>query len=86
VTSPPKGFDVINGARLWSQVFGVPLPAGVTNRQPEVRKYTLEEANYLHSQLRMYVRVSDESGTTVFKVRPVGPMVSSASRSAVGTG
>jgi hypothetical protein len=67
---------VIDGAKLWSQVFGVPLPAGVSNRPPEVRKYTLEEANYLHSQLRMYAQVSDESGTTVFKVRPIGPMVS----------
>ena len=76
VTSPPRGFDVINGAKLWSQVFGVPLPAGVSNRPPEVRKYTLEEANYLHSQLRMYVQVSDESGTTIFKVRAIGPMVS----------
>ena len=76
VSSPPCSFDVINGAKLWSQVFGLPLPAGVTNSQPEVRKYTLEEANYLRSQLRMYVRVSDESGTRVFKVRPIGPMVS----------
>jgi hypothetical protein len=76
ITSLPQGFDVINGAKLWSQVFGLPLPPGVTNRPPEVRKYTLEEANYLHSQLRMYVQVSDESGTTIFKVRPVGPMVS----------
>ncbi|HUA36984.1 MAG TPA: hypothetical protein VMA35_01135 [Candidatus Sulfopaludibacter sp.] len=76
VTSPPRGFDVISGAKLWSQAFGVPLPAGVSNRPPEVRKYTLEEANYLHSQLRMYVQVSDESGTTIFKVRPIGPMVS----------
>ena len=48
----------------------------MTNRQPEVRKYTLEEANYLRARLRMYVRVSDESGTTVFRVRPIGPMVS----------
>ena len=76
VTSSPRGIDVISGAKLWSQVFGVPLPAGVSNRPPEVRKYTLEEANYLHSQLRMYVQVSDESGATVFKVRPIGPMVS----------
>ncbi len=76
ITSPPQGFDVINGAKLWSQVFGVPLPAGATNRPPEVRKYTLEEANYLHSQLRMYVQVSDESETTIFKVRTLGPMVS----------
>jgi hypothetical protein len=76
ITSPPQGFDVIDGAKLWSQVFGVPLPAGVSNRPPEVRKYTLEEANYMHSQLRMYVQVSDESGATVFKVRAIGPMVS----------
>ena len=76
VTSSPRGFDVISGAKLWSQVFGVPLPAGVSNRPPEVRKYTLEEANYLHSQLRMYVQVSDESGATIFKVRAIGPMVS----------
>jgi hypothetical protein len=76
VTSPPQGFDVIDGAKLWSQVFGVPLPAGATNYPPEVRKYTLEEANYLHSQLRMYVQVSDESGATIFKVRAIGPMVS----------
>jgi len=76
VTSPPRGFDVINGAKLWSQIFGVPLPAGVSNRPPEIRKYTLEEANYLHSQLRMYVQVSDESGATIFKVRAIGPMVS----------
>lgn len=76
VASAPRGFDVITGAKLWSQVFGVPLPAGVSNRPPEVRKYTLEEANYLHSQLRMYVEVSDESGATIYKVRSIGPMVS----------
>ena len=76
ITSAPKGFDIINGAKLWSQVFGVPLPAGVSNRPPEVRNYTLEEANYLHSQLRMYVQVSDESGATIFKVLAIGPMVS----------
>lgn len=74
--SPPKEFDVISGAELWSQEFGVPVAAGVTNQPPEVRKYTLEEANYLRSQLRMYVMVSDPSGSHVFKVSSVGPMVS----------
>jgi hypothetical protein len=76
ITSPPRGFDVVDGAKLWSQVFGVPPPPGVTNRPSEVRKYTLEEANYLRAQLRMYVQVSNESGTIIFKVRPIGPMVS----------
>ena len=76
IASPPKGFDVINGAKLWSQDFGLPAPAGVTNRAPEVRRYSLIEANYLRSQLRLYVQVSDESETRVFKVSAVGPLVS----------
>ena len=76
IQSPPKAFEVIDGAKLWSQTFGLPVPAGVTNQLPEVRKYTLEEANYLRSQLRMYVQVSDESELHVFKLRAIGPMVS----------
>ena len=76
IPSPPQSFNVIDGAKLWSQTFGLPVPAGETNRAPEVRKYTLEEANYLRSQLRMYVQVSDESERRIFKVRAIGPMVS----------
>ena len=73
VNSAPKTFDVVNGAKLWSQDFGVP---GVTNSQPEVRKFTLEEANYLRLQLRLYVRVSDQSESQIFKVATLGQMVS----------
>jgi len=76
VTSPAKGFDVIHGAKLWSQDFGLPAPAGVTNRAPEVRRYSLIQANYLRAQLRLYVQVSDESEARVFKVSAVGPLVS----------
>ena len=76
VTSPPKGFDVIHGAKLWSQDFGVPAPAGVTNEAPEVRRYTLIEANYLRSELRLYAQVSDASEARVFKVSAIGPLVS----------
>jgi hypothetical protein len=76
VASSPKSFDVISGARLWSQVFGVPVPAGVTNQPPEVRKYILMQANYLSTQLRLYVQVSDESESRVFKTVAIGRMVS----------
>lgn len=76
IPSSPEDFDVIDGAKLWSQSFGLPAPAGVTNGVPEVRKYTLEQANYLRSQLRMYVQVSDEPERRIFKVRAIGPMVS----------
>jgi hypothetical protein len=74
--SPAKEFDIIDGAQLWSQDFGVPAPAGMTNQPPVVRKYILEEANYLRQQLRMYVLVTDQTGARVFKVSAIGPMVS----------
>jgi len=76
IPSPAQPFDVIDGAKLWSQSFGLPIPAGATNTVPEVRKYTLEQANYLRSQLRMYVQVSDDPEIHIFKVRAIGPMVS----------
>jgi hypothetical protein len=76
VNSPPKDFDVISGVQLWAQDFGVPAPAGITNAAPEVRKYILQEANYLRSQLRLYVLVSDASESHVFKVVQIGNMVS----------
>jgi hypothetical protein len=76
VVSPALQFNVIDGVPLWSQDFGMPMPAGVTNQRPVVRKYILEEANYLRKQLRMYVLVTDQSGSLVFKVSAIGPMVS----------
>ena len=76
ITSQPVEFDIINGAELWSQAFGVPMPAGVSNGPPEVRKYVLEEANYLQKQLRLYLLVTDDTGGRVFKVSAIGPMVS----------
>lgn len=76
VASRPKSFDIIAGARLWSQDFGIPLSAGETNLAPEVRRFTLEQANYLKSQVRLYMRLTDVTGEKVFKVVPVGPMVS----------
>lgn len=76
ISSPPQSFDVIHGAKLWSQTFGVPVPGGASNQPPEVRKYTLEQANYLRSQLRLYAQVSNESESRVFKVVALGKMVS----------
>jgi hypothetical protein len=75
-TSKAKNFDVIEGAILWSQEFGMPLPTGATNQPLEVRRYTLLKANYLKSELRLYFRVTDEATGKVIKVFPVGPMVS----------
>jgi hypothetical protein len=76
MASQVKNFDVITGAKLWSQNFGVPAPAGMSNAAPEIRKYALEQANYLRSQLQLYVQVSDAAESHVFKVVPIGKMVS----------
>jgi hypothetical protein len=76
ISSPAKEFFVITGAKIWAQDFGVPVPADATNRTPEVRRYTLEKANYLRTQLRLYVQVSDPSEARVFNVTSIGKTVS----------
>ena len=72
MTSPAKPFDIITGAKLWSQDFGVPT----TNGLPEMRKYALEQASYLHSEMHMYMQLSDAQEMQVFKTIPLGPTVS----------
>lgn len=47
-----------------------------TNTRPEPRKYTLIKANFLREQLRLYVQVSSADGGQVYKVAPLGPLVS----------
>ena len=72
-STTPKAFDIINGVELWSQEFGLP---GGTNTIPEVRKYTLVEANYLREQLRLYVEVADASAGRTYRVAALGSLVS----------
>ena len=38
---------------------------GATNRAPEVRRYSLEQANYLRTQLRLYLRITDAADARV---------------------
>jgi len=74
VASPPRYFDIVDGSTLWEQDFGVPA-SSLTNTAPEVRKYSLQQANYIRGQLRLYLRLSDASGRTL-RVLPVGPVLS----------
>lgn len=76
VTSQPKSFNVMEGAKLWEQEFGVPTASGATNTIPEVRKYILQQANYLKGKLRLYLRLTDVTGTKVFRVVPIGMVLS----------
>ena len=69
--SLPKSFHIIRGARIWEQEFGVPTKEG----PPEVRKYSLVRAQGL-KQVRLYARVTDLDENRVFRVVPLGQVVS----------
>jgi len=75
VTSPPKSFDILNGAKLRELEFGVPPIPGQNGGAPEVRRYVLQSAVYL-KQMKLYFRLTDASGAKTFVVFPIGPMVS----------
>lgn len=75
VDSAPKSFYLVNGAKIWSEEFG--LPGGVlgTNQVPVTRRYTLEQASHYRSQQQLYLRLT-QGADHVLKVFPLGPMVS----------
>ena len=75
ISSKSKFFDIISGAKLWEQEFGMPRPLNDASGQPEIRKYILQQALHL-KQLKLYVRVTDASESRVFRVFPIGPLVS----------
>jgi hypothetical protein len=76
VSSRPAAFNVIHGTTLWEQEFGVPVSQlEATNRPPEMRKYSLLQANY-RKQLQLYARVSDPSGEKIYVTFPIGNLVS----------
>jgi hypothetical protein len=74
ITSQPRTFFIIDGAKLWEQEFGVPN-SGTTNSAPEMRKYILQQANYVKGALRLYARVADANDKPI-KVFSLGPTVS----------
>lgn len=73
ITSPPKSFDIIQGVKIWEQEVGVPQPGG--NAEPEIRRYVLQQANYVRGQIRLYLRVTDAYSRPV-RVEVLGPLVS----------
>jgi hypothetical protein len=74
VTSKPRFFTVINGTRLWESEVGVPNTN--VDGVPEIRRYALQQANYLKANIRLYLRITDITGTKIFTVAPIGNLVS----------
>ncbi len=75
--SKPKSFDIIVGTTLWEQDVGMSAPDARPG-PPEVRKYALQQAIHL-KQMKLYVRVTDQAGVRVFRVFPIGPLISFSS-------
>jgi hypothetical protein len=75
--SKPKDFDIIEGSPLWTREFGVP-GTGNSNQAPEIRRYTLLQANTLRSEIRLYFRLSEPADSRVLKVFQLGQLVSFA--------
>jgi hypothetical protein len=71
-TSAPKVFDIISGAKLWTQDFGVPSTSGT----PEMRKFSLEQASYFNSSMRLFVQVGDVGESVVYKTTQLGQTLS----------
>ncbi|MCU0772880.1 MAG: arrestin family protein [Verrucomicrobia bacterium] len=82
LTSEPESFDLVTGTRLWEKEFGLPR-SKAGDGPPEVRKYLLQQANYVSSQIRLYARITDLSEERTFRVVPIGPMVSFSRPTAV---
>lgn len=75
VSSAPTSFDIIIGSKMWEQEVGLPKAPGEESGPPEIRRYTLHQANYLRSRLMLYVQISDLRGK-IYKVFPIGPLLS----------
>lgn len=74
VVSQPANFDVVQGARLWDQTFGV--PQSPTNHEPpEVRKYILQQAT-TGRRTKLYFRLTDGIESKSMRVTPLGPIIS----------
>jgi hypothetical protein len=76
VISAPKYFDIIEGTKLWEQEVGLPRAPGATNAEPELRIYTLQQANHLRGQIRLYLRVTDPGRGRLVRLQPVGKLLS----------
>ncbi len=71
--SPPAHFTILSGVPLWEQTVGV--PADTAGRSPEVRRYALLQTND-RKRLALYARITDETERRVFRVFPLGTVLS----------
>ena len=77
IVCKPVSFTIGNGVALPNLAnlqFGMPLPPGVTNAAPEVRRYSLLKVSYI-KEIKLYFRLTDSNGR-VLHVFPISRMTS----------
>jgi hypothetical protein len=75
IFSQAKTFDILRGTQLKEIQFGVPPSEAAVGKPPEVRKYVLQQADYLNG-MKLYVRITDLTGGRTYKLLPVAKMLS----------
>jgi len=75
ITSAPAKVNIISGTKLWELEFGLPVPAGNSEAAPETRKYALLQT-MSQKRMRLYVQVSDRNDATVYRIFPLGRLLS----------
>lgn len=73
ISSAAKTFDIIRGTKMQVLEFGVPRESADT--PPQVRKYILQQAQH-GKELKLYLRLTDESESNPIKVIPIARMMS----------
>lgn len=75
VQSKAVSFDIIRGSSIWDKDFGMPTADQQRDGPPEMRRYSLVQT--LHSKtLKLYLRLTDTREVKIFKIYPLGQMVS----------
>lgn len=73
--SPPVPFEIVSGTRLWEQRVGVPPKPGQPPGPPAVRKYIIQKARLQDGELKLYLRVTDEHESAVFRVTAIDRLI-----------
>ncbi|HYE32748.1 MAG TPA: hypothetical protein VEH27_15075 [Methylomirabilota bacterium] len=72
--SAPRVFDIVTGTTMWETVFG--MPSGP--EAGESRRYVLQKG-HLGKDMKLFLRLTDGSGSRTFRVFPLGGLVSFSS-------
>ncbi len=74
VVSRREAVNIVRGTTVWEQTFGMPVKPGDPPGAIEIRRYELVQASNSKA-VQLYLRLSDQYGSKVFKVFPLGPLL-----------